>query len=63
MAKVEFVAIADSKGIRDGSNGYSVYVNEKQVIDWISDSHMRIGDNALNDLWEALGVKMKFDYE
>ncbi len=60
MFKVEFVALPDQTGTRDGGNGYSVYVNEKQVIDWIS-SDLNVSDKRFNDLWKVLGVKLQFD--
>lgn len=62
MSDVKFVAI-EKDGCRDGTYGWSVEVDGKQVIKILGSGDLDMADRSLNPLWEALGVNLEFDWD
>lgn len=61
VKKILFIAIEDEDGQRKGEAGWTVTVDGETVIEHICDTDMAA--NALNPLWEKLGLEVEFDYD
>jgi hypothetical protein len=60
--RVTFIAKRGPDHSRDGQYGWTVTVDGTVVCEVDSDE-MDMADNALNPLWQALGVSVEFDYD
>lgn len=62
MKQVRFIAKTEAGHPRDGEAGWIVMVDGKTLIE-VDNDELDIGDNALNPLWKALDVEIKFDFD
>lgn len=60
--QVLFTAKSDGESARDGEAGYTVSVDGKVVAE-VDNDETDVGDHALDSLWAALGVEIKFDFD
>lgn len=61
MRNIVFIAKIGPDQTRDGQYGWDITVDGQQVCEVDSDE-MDMADHALDPLWEALGLEVKFDY-
>ena len=62
MAKVTFNAI-EKDGCRDGTYGWEVYVDGKQIVDRVKSENMDISNRQFDKVWEAAGIDVEFNYD
>lgn len=60
--EVIFRAKEDEDGGRDGEAGWVVTVDGQAVAE-VDNDELDVADNALQPLWEALGITVTFDYK
>ena len=62
MKTVTFIAIEED-GCRDGTYGYSVWVDNVEVIEYIGSGDLDVANDELDPVWKALGINVQFDWE
>lgn len=62
MKTVKFIAKSQEGQPRDGEAGWIIKVDGKEVAE-VDNDELDVGDQALDPLWEALGIEVKFDFE
>lgn len=62
MKTVDFIAIPDKHGNREGEEGWRILVDGEYIIS-VRNKDMDISANALNELWEKLNITINFDFD
>ncbi len=62
MTNVTFRAIQEPNKRRDGEDGWEISVNG-ELVTTVCNDDLDISDNALQPLWERLGIKLEFDFD
>ena len=63
MKQLRFVAIQNEEdGSRDGEEGWKVFIDDAEVC-MVDNDEMDVSDTALDPIWAALGVEIKFDFD